>query len=122
MNEIGLLEQMVLAAARVVSVIPVQGWALVACWAASLLLTQWLKVLVPPQWPERRRHWFAFAIGFVVGALITWQVWPDDPYRATAALIGGLGAPLSYWMTVRLLGLLWPGARAWLSNNQGPPL
>jgi hypothetical protein len=106
---------------RVYDRAPMQFWAIAACWLAGIAITQQLKFLLSPTWSSRRKQLATFAIGFGVGALIPWALWPPSPWRVqlAVAFLGGLGATSSYAITVRALGLFWPSLRARMSVHKG---
>jgi hypothetical protein len=105
--------------AHVLSVIPMQAWAMLLGLAASALITQRAKFWIPIEWNPMLRTFLCQTIAFVVAVVVVWLIWPSVVGFVAAVCIG-IASPTLYAITVRLIGMRWPALRDLLSQDTRP--
>jgi RsiW-degrading membrane proteinase PrsW (M82 family) len=106
---------------------PIEFWAVVLGLVLSLLLTQFLKRMLPIEiWTdakhsERNYRLTIQAIAFFSGAITTFVAWPTPgAFRILVAIAVGLATPIFYFVAVRVARKIWANVEARLSGNPDP--
>lgn len=104
---------------HLVQTAPPAFWPMIVGFLMASIGTQWLKFLLHEEMNRNLRASLSALIAFVIGFGTTFVLWPTV-YGAFSACITGMAAPTVYAITVRLIGMKWPGIRDLLSQDVRP--
>lgn len=106
------------------AIVPVQVWSITLGLVLSLLLTQFVKQVLPiSEWCNARENERVYRLAlrsfsFAAASIATFATWPEgSPFRIYVALSVGLATPMFYFVAVRVARRLWSNVEARLSGN-----
>lgn len=104
------------AIAHLVSVVPIQAWAMALALILSALVTQRFKFWLPDFGHPMLRTLATQAIAFWTALIVTWAMWRTLAGLLTGACIG-IASPTLYAIFVRVVGVKYPDIRELLSKD-----